>query len=157
MLREFFKAFYKRKENNIMATGFLKFDHDHTVYIDLDLATDEVKKAVIIDADDVETPICGGGSGDFSTATLTITNSAADSKMVVFPNIVEDDGGIASGSASIPANETKIVTIVLYKGTGYISVRVGQIVGCQGDVTADDIDGAIVTGDGSFNIIEGIS
>ena len=47
-----------------MATGFLKFDHDHTVYIDLDLTTDEVNKAVIIDADDVETPICGGGSSD---------------------------------------------------------------------------------------------
>lgn len=140
-----------------MATGFLKFDHDHTVYIDLDLATDEVRKAVIIDADDVETPICGGGSSDFTTAQVTIKNNSTESKMVVCPNIVEDNGGIASGNVLLSADETKIVTIVLYKGTGYIWVMAGQVTNCQGDVTVYEINGAIVTGDGSFNIIGGIS
>ena len=97
------------------------------------------------------------GSCPLSTAQVTITNSTADSKRVILPNIVEDNGGIALGSVSIPTNETKTITIVLYKGKGYITVSVGQVAGCQGDVTADGIDGAVATGDGSFIITEGVS
>lgn len=98
-----------------------------------------------------------GGGGDFTTAQVTITNNSTDSTMVVCPNIVEDNGGIALGRANLSVDETKTVTIVLYKGTGYILVTGGQVAGCQGDVTADGINGAIVTGDGSFNVIGGIS
>lgn len=99
----------------------------------------------------------GGGDSDFTTAQVTIKNNTTDAKTVLCPNILEDNGGLASGGVSLSANETKTVTVVLYKGTGYILPMGGQVAGCQGDVTADNITGATVTGDGSFNIIGGIS
>jgi len=100
-----------------MATGFLKFDHDHTVYIDLDLATDEVKKAVIIDADDVETPICGGGSSDFSTATLTVNNNNGSTVYLGVPYILTIDGQGSVGAGRLALEEgTSTVSVILYKG-----------------------------------------
>lgn len=103
-----------------MATGFLKFDHDHTVYIDLDLATDEVKKAVIIDADDVETPICGGGASDFSTVQVTLKNGDIGGVFVGIPYISITGADFTvddlTGGLSIPPNSEVILTAILYQG-----------------------------------------
>ena len=141
-----------------MATGFLKFDHDHTVYIDLDLTTDEVRKAVIIDADDVETPICVGGNSDFTTAQVTITNNSNDGLAVICSIAADTDNeSFAYGAVSLTANETSIVTMVLYKGIGIVSAEGAGIIS---DVTGDIVlepTRAIVTGDGSITIISGIA
>ena len=142
-----------------MATGFLKFDHDHTVYIDLDLATDEVRKAVIIDADDVETPICGGGSSDFTTAQVTIKNNSDISNTMICPIAIDtDNDSLAYGAISLTANETTIVTMILYKGKGIIGSIEGSSV--ISDATGDIVlDGGVatVTGDGSITVITGIN
>lgn len=59
-----------------MATGMLKFSPNNTVYIDLDLENHTANKAVDIDAEGVEWPICGGGGGgDYRIIKGTITNS----------------------------------------------------------------------------------
>lgn len=135
-----------------MATGFLKFDHDHTVYIDLDLATDEVRKAVIIDADDVETPICGGGSGDFTTAKLTVTNTGASTLSIFCANI---DTGMADPFIHIGANETETFDIVLYKDKAVIGVDAAttQVVSYSGDINLEgDPEYLVATGDGAITI-----
>lgn len=140
-----------------MATGFLKFDHDHTVYIDLDLATDEVNKAVIIDADDVETPICGGGGGDFSTATLTITNAGLSRKSVYCANI---DSGMANPFIHIGANETETFDIVLYNGKAVIDVdaAITTVDSYSGDIHLEgDPEYLVATGDGSITINDNLA
>ena len=141
-----------------MATGFLKFDHDHTVYIDLDLTTDEVNKAVIIDADDVETPICGGGSSDFTTAQVTMTNNSNHSITVICPIAIDTDNELfAYGAISLTANETSIVTMILYKGKGIVSTEgASRISDVTGDIVLEPTR-AIVTGNGSITIISSIA
>ncbi len=57
-----------------MATGMLKFSPNNTVYIDLDLETHTANKAVDIDAEGVEWPLCGGGAGAFKIFKGTLTN-----------------------------------------------------------------------------------
>ncbi len=141
-----------------MATGFLKFDHDHTVYVDLDLATDEVRKAVIIDADDVETPICGGGGGDFSTAKLTITYTGLSNATTVYcANI---DGGMTGPFIHIGAEETETFDIVLYKGKAVIDVdaRITQIVNYSGDISLEgDPEYLVASGDGAITVKENLA
>lgn len=58
-----------------MAAGMLKFSPNNTVYIDLDLENHTANKAVDIDAEGVEWPLCGGGSGDFQIFIATLTNN----------------------------------------------------------------------------------
>ena len=58
-----------------MATGMLKFSPNNTVFIDLDLENHTANKAVDIDAEGVEWPLCGGGSGDFQIFIATLTNN----------------------------------------------------------------------------------
>lgn len=58
-----------------MATGMLKFSPNNTVYIDLDLENHTANKAVDIDAEGVEWPLCGG-SGQYRIIKGTIINSA---------------------------------------------------------------------------------
>jgi len=57
-----------------MATGMLKFSPNNTVYIDLDLENHTANKAVDIDAEGREWPICGGGGGAFRIFKATLTN-----------------------------------------------------------------------------------
>lgn len=139
-----------------MATGFLKFDHNHTVYIDLDLATDEVKKAVIIDADDVETPICGGGTSDFSTAQMTVHNNSDISANVICAMTMTSLSTEMSGAAvSVGANETITVTIMLYKGKALITSD-HLMSDSSGNITIEPLN-AIATGDCSITLIGGLS
>lgn len=139
-----------------MATGFLKFDHDHTVYIDLDLATDEVNKAVIIDADDVETPICGGGTSDFSTAQMTVHNNSDNSATVICAMTKTTlNTEMSEAGVSVGANETITVTIILYKGKAFITSD-HMMSELSGDITIEPL-GAIATGDCSITLIDGVS
>ena len=131
-----------------MATGFLKFDHDHTVYIDLDLATDEVRKAVIIDADDVETPICGGdGGGNFSTAQVTLKTGEQSDIYVPIPfiSIAGADytvDGLTSGLFMEPNSEV-VLTAILYENK--LTVLEHRFV----------VDGEESTGDYEENVVDG--
>lgn len=61
-----------------MANGMLKFSPNNTVYIDLDLENHTANKAVDIDAEGVEWPLCGGSSGAFQIFKATLTNITND-------------------------------------------------------------------------------
>lgn len=61
-----------------MATGMLKFSPNNTVFIDLDLENHTANKAVDIDAEGVEWPLCGGGSGAFKIFKATLTNITSE-------------------------------------------------------------------------------
>lgn len=158
MSREFAEGFYIKKGNiYIMATGFLKFDHDHTVYIDLDLATDEVRKAVIIDADDVETPICGGGTSDFSTAQLTVTNTSSSTIEITCASTYSSaDIETSNALHLVSGNGTTVIPIILYKGKAEISVA-GSITESSGNLIEDETFGVIATGDAAMTVNSGLS
>lgn len=99
-----------------------------------------------------------GSSCDFTTAQVTITNNSDDSITVICPIAIDTDNeSFSYGAISITANKTSIVTMVLYKGKGIVSVEgVGMISDVTGDIVLEPTR-AIVTGDGSITIILGVS
>ena len=61
-------------------SGLLEFKDAQKVFIALDDATSEVKKAVIIAADGTETDIAGGGGGDVTVEALSVTENGTYSE-----------------------------------------------------------------------------
>lgn len=105
-------------------SGLLEFSDDQKVRVDLDAETGEVVKAVTIDADDVETPIGGGGgSGDFSIIRVGLMVDqlpSEDQARIEFPATYSDAGlgDFATVLSIVPntAGETKYENAVAYKG-----------------------------------------
>jgi len=63
----------------------------------------------------------GGGSSDFSTAEVTLVNSANTNKVVMIPKIYEAEPPVernasVSSVVNIQANETLVLNVPLYKG-----------------------------------------
>lgn len=110
-----------------MATGMLKFSPNNTVFIDLDLENHTANKAVDIDAEGVEWPLCGGGSGDLSVITATITNNNDLSASM--------DISYLNGKASklLIHNTTEPIDLVAYQG---------RVVVFGADNTFSDVTGA---------------
>lgn len=136
-----------------MATGFLKFDHDHTVYIDLDLATDEVRKAVIIDADDVETPICGGGTGGLTIANVTLSTTNIGEVGLYMPLIITGSNNkeyINDGYATTTGDPETYRVPVGVDGL-LVDYSGNSVVSSTGDVEVDaDNTMLLITGDCSI-------
>jgi len=136
-----------------MATGFLKFDKDHTVYIDLNTETDVVNKAVIIDAEDNETPIGGGGGGDFRIikATLTnITQNILSDIEFLFNNMyykLPDIGPGETGETWIPVIGDKVY---------FNNAVFGNITG-NAEVDLDSEYSLVATGDFTATVAEGFN
>lgn len=128
-----------------MATGMLKFSPNNTVFIDLDLENHTANKAVDIDAEGVEWPLCGGSS-DYSTATVTVIGIKNDK---VYGGIISDGELVASKDA----NGTHEFAVLLYKGEGQL-VTNGIFTMADGDVEIKEaeLNTLIVTGDGSVYI-----
>lgn len=123
-------------------SGLLKFTDEIKAGIDL-AADGTVEKAVIIDGDGDETPIGGGGSSDFTTAEVTITNNSESNIELALP--VVTDGIFAGLVANIRAfaNSSRSHIVVLYKGT------------TAGFVITDNVPSAVCTGDISISSIAG--
>lgn len=130
-----------------MATGMLKFSPNNTVYIDLDLQNHTANKAVDIDAEGVEWPLCGGGSGDYKIfkATLTnITDNNLNDIVFIFNNMRYKLPDIAAGATveiwiPVVGDET-VVTNAAFSGV-------------TGDATIDpDTNELIATGDFAANV-----
>ena len=88
----------------------------------------------------------GGGSSDFSTATVTIVNNASSgfaSGAMITDGSIETEYTVQSG--------TNTVTVVLYQGAGWISLEVAGQKTVSGNIVADD-DIYTVSGDGSITI-----
>lgn len=129
-----------------MATGMLKFSPNNTVYIDLDLENHTANKAVDIDAEGVEWPLCGGGSGAFKIFKATLTNNTdndVDSIEFKLNNMLYTMPVIAGGATAeiwIPVigDETTVTIDVTHN---FFNVT--------GDAVLDsgDVKTLIVTGD----------
>ena len=129
-----------------MLEGLLRFAPDLAALIRYDESTKETDKAVYIDAEGNETPICGGGSSDYSTATVTVTGTEYDT---IYGGIISNGALVASKTA----NGTQEITVVLYKGEGQL-VTSGAFNNAEGDVEIKEAETntLIVTGDGSVSI-----
>lgn len=66
--------------DNKVNSGLLEFSEDQKVFVALDAETSEVKKAVTIDGDGVETDIAGGGGGDVTVEALSVTENGTYSE-----------------------------------------------------------------------------
>lgn len=98
-------------------SGLLKFTDE--IKAEINLAADgTVEKAVVIDGDGAETPIGGGTTSDYTTATLSLTNNLSDSARFAVPNILADPENLNVSDAlvDVEASATKTVTVVMYKG-----------------------------------------
>lgn len=105
---------------SVKYSGVLKFTDE--IKAEIDLAADgTVEKAVVIDGDGTETPIGGGGGGDFSMAEVTLVNSTDGTRVVLIPVCYEpsppfNPDASVSSVVNIQANETLILNVPLYKG-----------------------------------------
>lgn len=130
-------------------SGLLKFTDDLKAEINL-AADGTVEKAVIIDGDGTETPI--GGSSDYTTATVSITNNLATGASFAVAAIIsleDEDSDILIPEIAVSASATETVTVVLYKGHAdcHLIAPVGQ--GVEGTTTGS------IDGDGTFFDISG--
>lgn len=81
----------------------------------------------------------GGGESDFSTAEVTLINTASRSMGTLngFPHIVNDE--LYGGNKHVPEG-TLTVTAVLFKGVLYCSIVCEEITSSEGSVEVDDVD-----------------
>lgn len=103
-------------------SGVLKFTDE--IKAEIDLAADgTVEKAVVIDGDGVETPIGGGTTSDYTTATVTFTNNLASAVDVAAASATKNHGSdTIFPVTSIAPSATKTITVVLYKGSSACTV-----------------------------------
>ena len=87
----------------------------------------------------------GGGSSDFSTAEVTITNTAENSYIYLTYGAFVEDGELFMEYSV--ATGTSTATLVLYKGSQLILISADSITSTTGDITGDIIDGFTITGD----------
>ena len=66
--------------DNKVNSGLLEFSENQKVFVALDAETSEVKKAVTIDGDGLETDIGGGGGGDVTVEALSVTENGTYSE-----------------------------------------------------------------------------
>lgn len=137
--------------------GLLKFTDE--IKAEIDLAADgAVEKAVIIDGDGVETPIGGGTTSDYTTATLTITNTLVKGpvKFAVARTVLSQGGpGSIDPVIAIDANDTRTVTVVLYKGSSECIVITPLGPNVEATATGNiEGDGTLFTisGDGTITV-----
>lgn len=132
-----------------MATGMLKFSPNNTVYIDLDLENHTANKAVDIDAEGVEWPLCGGGSGDFQIFKATLTS--------ITPNNLEKVeftfNDMKYKMPDIPAEETIVIWLpVIGDETRITNANFSNITGDAVIDPDEEEPTLIVTGDFAANI-----
>lgn len=91
----------------------------------------------------------GGGSGDFSTATVTLTNNTSSDLFVFFPNTIDTETSIIMPYQRLLSSASNDYTIVLYKGMALLTMFDDVSVSVSGDVEIMQGAGCIVTGNGT--------
>ena len=95
----------------------------------------------------------GSGSSDFSTATVTVNGSTT-----IRGSLIYDDGEKICSVGMAVVSSSSSVTLILYKGVGFITVD-GIVESASGSVEFDpDIssDACYVTGDCSITVVSPI-
>ena len=96
----------------------------------------------------------GGGSSDFSTATVTLTNPPQGGGTVEFEQSVYISalGSMVGGGGGF-TNIESLIPFVLYKGVGYANFPLKQNFTVTGDIEYDQEYGdLIIRGDGTITI-----
>lgn len=97
----------------------------------------------------------GGGSEDFSTRTVTITNTQQDANIDFYSPIVSNNDIAPSvgaiSSVSIEPKDTADVPVILYKGVAYAYFVDEVTIQTTGDIVNNDGD-LTITGDGTITI-----
>lgn len=133
-----------------MFEGILRVSPDLAALIRVDEETKQTDKAVYIDAQGNETPICIGGSGSIETATVTVVLPSNESvhgyiwdnvNNKIVSQIYSDIGGSVD------------VEVILINGVGFLYTW-SNFENANGDVEiVTDMNGALrVTGDGSVAV-----
>lgn len=98
----------------------------------------------------------GGGSGDFSTCTVIITNNTEESITVYVPNAYEyEDEAMASTHVEVGAAQTENVSVILYKGSAYAILSTKANIDTSGNISGDSEGGCLITGDGTITLTSG--
>lgn len=99
----------------------------------------------------------GGGSSDFSTATITVINNSKDFNSISGAFLIsgDDEHGVPPMSYSvfnIQSSDTSVdANVIMYKGTAFIQMdQAGKMV-IDGKITMRG-NGFVVTGDGTITI-----
>ena len=100
-----------------------------------------------------------GGSSDFSTAEVTIVNGSAETVMSTNCYAYYDENEAGEGSPAmcinainVPAGETVVVKVPLYKGTAHWLNPLGNLTPViTGNITKNTSN-YIITGDGTITI-----
>lgn len=93
----------------------------------------------------------GGGSSDFSTAEVTVNNSASDS-YIDFSGIIIDNDTLLPSAPSL-SEATSVLTVVLYKNIQHLYINADSVTSISGNITGSMLDGFDVTGDCVINAV----
>lgn len=94
----------------------------------------------------------GGGSSDFSTATLSITNNSNEHVAIVVPYVLERDSSVYSnGLISIPTNTEKNVEVIIPNN----SICIGLLYKHVGGDLLQNISGLTIGTNGDIEYEEG--
>lgn len=131
-------------------SGLLRFTDE--IKAEINLAADgTVEKAVIIDGDGAETPIGGGGSSDFTTAEVTITNNTGSDIRIAIPSVIDDRMAFLGAINLVFPNDSRSLIVALYKGKALGDVIIDNVPSavCTGGVIIND-DRITITGNGTI-------
>lgn len=132
-----------------MLEGLLKFAPDLAALIRYDEENKQTDKAVYIDAEGNETPICGGGSSDFDVFEVTITADGNTSEIYEVLRSYYD----GTDHAIIPCNVTAPYYMIAYQGEITLLTSQYDISNVSGDAEYDaDFNQLVITGDCSFTL-----
>jgi len=98
----------------------------------------------------IDTPQSGGGESDFSTAQVTVNNSASDTYIDFSGILIDNDTLVPMTSLS---EATSVLTVVLYKNIQHLSINADSITSISGNVSGNILDGFDVTGDCVINAV----
>lgn len=139
-----------------MLEGLLRFAPDLAALIRYDEENKQTDKAVYIDAEGNETPICGGGSGDIDVYTVTVTASGSAGQFYEITRSYYD--GV--DKALIPQQTESINFMIAYEDEITMFANNGAFVfsNVTGDAELDELTGDIkITGDCAFSVAAGLS
>lgn len=136
-------------------SGLLKFTDE--IKAEIDLAADgTVEKAVLIDGDGTETPI-GGSTSDYTTATVTLTNSLASTVQFAVASIVSSHHGDSIFPVTaVEESTTETVTVLMYKGAAICQLLTPSGQGVEattsGSITSTSPNTFRISGNGAITI-----
>lgn len=97
----------------------------------------------------------GGGSSDFSTASVTVVNNTEGTVMLYIPFYFDGEDSGTNAEFGVNGGETSVASAIMYKGTSFASLYTDDTVTASGDIEAHS-EGEnyyfMITGDGTITI-----